>query len=320
MGPESLALQVRLDTDMFNRVEAMRRLTDIQRIRLLLDPAAGVEESWLSLYREMLLDQGLSPALKAHFLRVDEQPLNREYCTWFPELVAAREKLMLAANGAFRDNLKAAFHSLDTYSPRSAPDEGIEDRILKHVLLELITIDDSPDSHSVILEHFRSAMTSSDTVSALVTLNRSSSAQRLSILEEIYQAWHPHLSGYANYLRVIGRGTRPDVFDMVAAEKNRPTFDMRNPTWSRALLLTFATNNKVIWTDRGIEWLTEAIVDLAQINPYTTGRLLNAFQHVKRLREPLKSLAIRALETIVKEIPKEACATIFNQANSYLVG
>ena len=154
MTPEKLALQVRLDTDTFNRVEAMRRLTDIQRIRLLQDPTAEVEDSWLSVYREILMDRGLSPALKAYFLRIDEQPLNREYCTWFPELVAAREKLMLAVNRAFRDVLKATFSSLDTYSPRTAPNDGIEDRILKHALLELIAIDDSPDSHLLILEHF----------------------------------------------------------------------------------------------------------------------------------------------------------------------
>ena len=153
-----------------------------------------------------------------------------------------------------------------------------------------------------------------------MALNRSSAAQRIDILEEIYRAWLGHLSGYANYLRVIGRGTQPDVFDVVAAEKSRRTFDIRNPTWSRALLLTFATNNKVIWTDKGINWLTRTIIELVRINPYTTGRLLNAFQHAARLREPLKSRVVSALERIVREVPKETCATIFNQAKSYLAG
>ncbi len=318
ISAETLALQARLDPDMCNRVEAMRRLTDILRIRLLNDPDAQIDDWWIDLYGTMLRDGSLPAALKAYFLRIDEQPLDRRYCTWFPELVTARDKLMLAVNRAFRDRLKEAFAGLDTYALRTAPNDGIEDRVLKHVLLDLVTIDDSPDSHRMILEHFRAATTSTDKVSALLALNRSSSELRGPLLDETYQAWHEHLSGYANYLRIVGRGTFPHVFDMVEAEKHRPTFDITQPTWSRALFLSLATNNRVIWTDRGIDWLTATIVEMTGVNPYTTGRLLNAFQHVGRLRSPLREKVLQALETITAQVPKEMCPPIYSQAASYL--
>ncbi len=319
ISEETLALQARLDPDMYSRVEAMRRLTDIRRIKLLHDPNAHIDDSWIELYGEMLRDGSLPSALKAYFLRIDEQPLDRTYCTWFPELVTARDKLMLAVNGAFRDQLKEAFAGLDTYAPRQAPNDGIEDRVLKHVLLDLVTIDDSPDSHRIVLEHLQAATTSTDKVSALLALNRSSSDRRGPVLEETFQAWHEHLSGYANYLRIIGRGTLPHVFAMVDAEKHRPTFDITQPTWSRALFLSLATNNRVIWTDQGIAWLTATIVEMAAINPYTTGRLLNAFQHVGRLRSPLREKVQQALETIMGRVPQEMCPPIYSQASSYLL-
>jgi len=82
-------LQTRLDPNPYNRVDAMRQLTDRERIKLLLDEHADVGADWLMLYGEFLDDNTLPAALKAYFLRIDEQPLDRSYCTRYPELVVA---------------------------------------------------------------------------------------------------------------------------------------------------------------------------------------------------------------------------------------
>ena len=60
------------------------------------------------------------------------------------------------------------------------------------------------------------------------------------MLEQAYKAWHRHVSGYANYLRIVGGGTRDDVFDMIETEKKRSTFDINQPTWVRALFFSMA--------------------------------------------------------------------------------
>lgn len=315
-----LILQTRLDPNAYNRVDAMRQLTDRQRIRLLEDPSREVESAWLDLYGEILEDANLPPALKAYFLKIDEQPLDRSYCTWYPELVAAREKLMLTINGRFREKILHGFHSLDTYSlPQNrSPREGIEERMLRQVLLELAVVDDSPDSQELIVSHYRLATTANDRVGALAALNRSASPLRHTILEEAYQAWHGHLSGYANYLRVVAGGTREDVFDMIEREKRRPTFDVKHPTWCRSLFLPMAANNKMLWTDRGIPWLSDQIIALAPINATTASRLLNAFQHVMRLRSGLKEKVLENLERIVAGVPERVCPTIHGQASAYL--
>ncbi|MBM4325863.1 MAG: DUF3458 domain-containing protein [Deltaproteobacteria bacterium] len=314
----TLSLQVRMDTDPFNRVEAMRQLTDRQRIGLLPKPDAAVDQEWLALWGEILQDESLSPALKAYFLRIDEQPLDRNYCTWFPELAQARETLMAAVNAAHREELLAHFHRLDTYRPKESPNDGIEERILKNVFLELIAVDDSPASHDLILKHFRAATTATDRVAALVALNRSSAAERLSVLEEVYRAWFPHLSAYANYLRIIGAGTREDAFTMIEREKSRDTFDVNQPTWTRALFLTMAANNKMIWTDRGIQWIADTVSWMARINDYNASRMLNTFQHCRRLKPELRVKVQTALEQIIENVPEKISPTIQGQAKAYL--
>ena len=315
---ESLVLQARADTNAFNRVEAFRQLTDRERIRLLLDPDAVIEETWLTLYGELLRDDELPPALKAYFLRIDEQPLDRRYCTWFPELVVAMEKLMLAVNRAFRDTLVERFIRLDTYGPRRSPRDGIEERLLKNVLLGLIAIDDSPDSHRLILKHYERGLTPADRVVPLILLNRSSAPERLELLAKTYQDWHEHLSGYANYLRVVAAGTNPDVFEMIEQEAARPTFDVNQPTWCRALLLTMAVNTKMVWTDQGIDWVAGRVVWLSPINDMTASRLLNTFQHFRRLKPELQARVKPALERIIRDVPADVSPTVHAQAEAYL--
>jgi aminopeptidase N len=319
---ESLVLQIRLDPNAYNRVDAMRQLTDQQRIRLLTSEAMEVEPHWLEIYGEILSDRHVPAALKAYFLRIDEQPLERRYCTWYSELVAAREKLMLAVNRAYRTQLMEHFQQLDTYRrlPGVSLKDGIGDRLLKQVLLDLMVMDDSDDSHQLILDHFVAATTAQDRVTALLALNRSSSPRRRQILEETCQAWSGHLTGYANYLRVVASGTQPDVFAMIAAEKERPSFDLTQPTWARALFLPMAINTKMVWSDEGIRWVAATVKELAPINATTASRMLNTFQHVGKLRSALQEKVIVALEDILLGVSPEASPTIHGQAKAYLEG
>ena len=268
----------------------------------------------------MLEDERWSGALKAYFLRIDEQPLERRYCIWYQELVAARGKLMLSVNRLYRNDLMPQFERIETYAPSNgrSPKAGIEDRLLKNVLLDLIAIDDSPESHQLLLDHYRQATTANDRVAALLALNRSSSPERRSVLEETYGAWHGHLSAYANYLRIVSSGTRHDVFTMIEIEKARPTFDITQPTWCRALFLPMAANNKMLWTDQGIQWLAASVIELAAINATTASRLLNAFQHVRNLKPGLQEKVKRALNAIAHQVPEKESPTIHSQTSAYL--
>lgn len=190
--------------------------------------------------------------------------------------------------------------------------------MLKNVLFELIVIDDTPESRALIRRHFAEATTATDRVSALTALNRSADPERRAVLEETYRQWRGHLSGYANYLRVVGNGTCEDAFDMIEAEKRRPGFDITNPTWSRALFLSMAANNKMVWTDRGISWVADTVFELAPINATTAGRLLNTFQQVRSLRPRLKEKVAAALERIVRSLNPEESPAVYGQARAYL--
>ena len=317
---ETLILQARTDPNSFCRVNAMRMLTDIERKKLLAGESSEVSPDWLGLYGEILADPSLPAALRAFFLRIEEQPMDRRFCAWFPQLVAARRKLMGAVHDLYAGALLERFENLDTYAPWSTDAllGGLEERQLKSVLLDLLTVKDTPESRRIILEHLRRATIANDKVSALVALNRSSAPERLDILEETYEKWHSTITGYANYLRVIGSGTCPDVFDQIERERARKTFQVTQPTWCRALFLTMATNNEIIWSERGVGWIADLVIELAPVN-YTNGaRLLNTFQHVRKMKPDLQSLVLAALERVVENVSDSTSPAVHRQARAYL--
>ncbi len=317
---ETLLMQAKTDPNLCCRVNAMRMLTDIERKKLLLGETKQIDPLWLGLYGEILSDSSLSPALKTFFLKIDEQPMDRAYSAWFPELVRAKEQLMLAVHNLYRQELQEQFEGLDTYGLWSAQTllDGLEDRMLKNVLLELIAVKDSTQSHMTILDHFRRSTAANDKVSALAALNRSSAPERLEILEEVYGRWHPNITGYANYLRVIAGGTCEDVFEQIERERSRPTFQITHPTWCRALFLTMANNNRTIWNERGVNWIADRVIELAPINYTNAARMLNTFQHVRRMKPDLQVMVTAALERIVGGVSDQTSPAVHRQAKAYL--
>jgi aminopeptidase N len=246
--------------------------------------------------------------------------MDRAYCAWFPELAAARKHLMLAVNEHYGSRILELFNSLDTYAPWS-PDtllEGLEDRQLKSVLLDLIAVKDTGESHAVILDYLRRATIANDKVCALVALNRSSAPERLDILEQTYAKWQSCITGYANYLRVIAGGNRPDVFEQIERERARPTFQITQPTWCRALFLTMANNNEMIWNERGINWIADLVIELAPLNYTNSARMLNTFQHVRKMKPGLQTLVTAALERVVAKVSDATCTAVHRQARAYL--
>jgi len=315
---EQLVFQVKKDPNRFNRVEAMRRLTDLERIRLIRNIGSPVSGEWLSVFAMILNDTALSPGLKASLLGIDEQSMDRRYLPFYRERYAARLKLLRSIAGDMLPLLLKVFRSVNTYARPRDPKDGIEVRMLKATLLRIIVEANTPETHKVAEDHFRRAWNISDKISALSCINMSEHPARRRLLDQGFRLWKSHLSAYAGYLVVIGSGIHDDVFDMIAAEEKRPEFKPHHPTHSRALLLPMASNNKMLWTDRGIEWMTRKVINLAAMNENTANRLVAAFQQVDKLGADLKPRVVKALETMRKGINQSAAPSVAGRINDYL--
>ncbi|MBN1512918.1 MAG: DUF3458 domain-containing protein [Phycisphaerae bacterium] len=319
-NPETLRLQAVRDPDGFNRVEAMRRLTDVERLKLLDDPAAPVSEAWLKTWGGALREPPARPALKAHLLRIDEQSLDRATLPRYRERYAARIRLLRAAAARFTPELTEAFEAVDTYRRGRSPKDGIEERRLKAVLLRVLVEAATPEVYRVAETHYRAAWNFSDRAAALQCINVSGHPNRSALLHEAYGAWHGHLNGYTTYLSIVASGTHEDVFDAIAREERRPSFRLDHPGHVRALYLPVAANNKMLWTDRGIAWVADTAIRLAQVNPYTVLRLIACFRLVDRLADDLQPKVRAALERMRAAIDPSRCPSVAGRLDAYLEG
>jgi len=318
--PEQLRRQIRLDPNRFNRVEAMRRLTDGERIKLIRDIHADIGNEWQETFAHVLRDPSIPAGLKAHLLSIDEQSLDRRYLPLYRERYAARIRLLKTLADRYAKDLIEVFCSTDTYTAGTSFRESHETRRLKAVLLRVLVEANTPQVYQIAEDHFRQAWNITDKMSALSCINLSDHPRRRAILDEAYEMWKDHLSPYASYLGIVAGGVHDDVFDMIVAEAGRPTFRPQHPTHSRALFVSMAGNNKMLWTDRGIAWMAETITGLAAVNENTANHLLGALQQVSKLATDLRPKVITALKTMKKAVDPEKYPSTAGRIATYLRG
>ncbi len=325
-------LQVRHDPDTFNRVEAMRTLTDRERQALLdallagADPASlerDVSAEWLGLYEELLQDQALPEGLKGYLLQIDEQPLDRSNLRHVRECWQARRILLRAVARRSGDTLLRVFEATDTRDTGVASDTrnlsaAIERRFLEGVLMEPLAAADAPHTWAALERHYAKAVAITDRLNALSALYRSSHPRRLEIVAAAGDELRPHLGGYIGWLGILGRSHHADVCDAIDREAAASSFDIRHPGLARALFVPFSLNNAQLWTDVGLAWLARTAAKLAPINENTALRLIAPLQQAPTLADDLRPRVIATLRSLFDTIPAAAAPSVHGRLADYL--
>ncbi len=317
--PENLRLQIRLDPNRFNRVEAMRRLTERERVRLVADPAAEPSAEWTGTMGERIRDRTLPAGFKSALLRIDETPLDRALLPRVRELAEARMKLMKAVAETHFESLVDAFQAVDTYAPEAKPGAGIEARRLKGVLLRLLAEARTPAAQALAEAHYRAAWSITDQLSALAAVGLSEHPRREAIFEEAFGRWKDHLSAYTGYLATVGAFARgPEVFEAIRREAARPCFKLAHPSHSRSLFLPTAANNSVLWTEAGLAWAVETVAQLAPVSEYVTLNLLASFQLFAQFEPELQRSARAALLEMRGALDPDKTPAVCGRLDAYL--
>jgi aminopeptidase N len=316
--PDKLAKQIHLDSNNFNRVEAMRKLTDIERIKLIRNNNADISSEWINIFTSIIKDNNIPSALKAYLLSIDEQSFDRTMLPFYRERYNARLKLMKTIASHCFDDLHKLFNSIDTYRHKPNPRNGWEERLLKSTVLRIMIEIDNPEAQGIVEKHFNQAWHISDRTSALQCINISSHPDRYTIMESAYKLWKDHLTAYTSYLSIVSGSRQEDVFSRITREEKRDSFNIQHPTHTRALYLAMAGNNKMLWTDSGIKWLADTVIKLAPINENTANGLVRSFQHVQKLSKDLKPKVLEALEKMSSNVDKSKCPSVAGRLAMYL--
>jgi aminopeptidase N len=317
--PEQLARQVRLDPNLFNRVEAMRRLTDLERQHLLDTPLAPPSKPWLDLYQHLLFNTALPDGIRGYLLKIDEQPLDRSLLPHVRESYTVRLRLRRAALSACGETaVFNALHALERKPPTLDPPAAIERRFLKNALLQLLAASDTVGAYLALEELLNAATNITDRLNILTAVWQSRHADRHAILAREGEALRQTPGGYLGYLQVVGQSPRPDVFDAVATEERRPEFSLSHPGISRALYLPLARNNAQLWTPRGLRWLTDTAVKYAKVSEYNALRLIAPCQAWQTFAPDLRADVETALREMLAALKRADCPSVTGRLEAYL--
>jgi len=320
--PEQLGRQVRQDGNAFNRVEAMRRLVDLERRRLLASPIAAPSPAWTDVFRRVFNDAALSDGIKGYLLKIDEQPLDRALLPHVRESHTVRQRLLRAA--ALTCGETALISALHDFSQKIVPlndlPAAIERRFLKNAYLQLLAGLNTQGAHAVLEEQLSQSLNMTDRLNALAALWQSSHPLRRMLLAREGETLRQTLGGYLGYLQVVGLSPREEVFDAVAEEEHRPTFSLSHPGLTRSLYLPLSLNNAQIWTPRGLRWLTETAIKLAPVSEFTTLRLIAPLQAYPRFAPDLRAAAQASLREMLAAVKKLSCPSVIGRLEAYLAG
>ena len=316
--PEQLARQVRLDSNAFNRVEAMRRLTDLERHRLMDNPS-NVSEAWLDLYRHLIRDPSPSDGIKGYLLKVDEQPLDRTLLPHVRENYTIRQRLLRATvQGCGEACIFNALHALANKALTLDRSAAIERRFLKNAFLQLLAASDTIGALLALEEYLKTDVNITDRLNVLTALWQSKHSERQAILAREGESLRRTLGGYLGYLQVVGQSPRADVFDAVAEEEKRPTFSLSHPGLSRALYLPLSLNNAQIWTPRGLRWLTDTVIKYAPVSEYNALRLIAQCQAYQTFAPDLRAAVEAALREMLAALKERHCPSMTGRIEAYL--
>jgi len=302
---EELFLQACFDSSIYNRVEAMQILTDIERIKLINDINAEISKEWLDLYGKLIKDVNISDMVKSYMLNIGDQPLSREYIPLYKERVLAKKKLARSVCVSHFGAMLQLFNSIDTYSSFENYNVNIGRRRLKFVVLKIITKANAPKACMMAEEHFNAATDITDKLNALTCINMSMHPDKESLIEQAYQLYVESNSGYRQFLAAVA-SAQGDELKLLKHEEQRSSFDPSHPGHVSGLYLAAVANNGLIWTDEGLKWIGEKIVQLTDKNEYLANRMVGAFRFVSKMKPELKMKVTQTLEEALKQLDSKS--------------
>jgi len=296
--PAALALQVRHDSDGFNRWFAATQLTRRLFAQALAhgEPDAALLDAWTGCLGHALDDPQLDPALVAEMLTIaDAGTLAESLSDIDPEAVhLARARIETALATALADALLAKYHALAPAGSAAVDLAAQAQRRLRNVCLAALCRADA--RHLALARaQYAGARNLTDRLAALGVLVSRRDAQVDAALDAFAQRYADDPLVLDKWLSVQATEPDPRALERVQALTAHAAFRWTNPNNVYALIGAFAMRNPRAFhraDGAGYRFVAEAVERLDGITPQVAARLATAFGTWRRY-EPLRRARMR---------------------------
>ncbi|WP_404298281.1 aminopeptidase N [Halomonas sp.] len=310
-GREDLAFLLANDSDGFNRWDAGQRLAMLALDDLIAAHRNGVEKVMdtrvVEAFRGLLSAEIDDRAVLAEMLTLpseayiaEQQPL-----VDVDAIHAARTFVKQGLATALRDDFLRVYrenHRDESYAPTP---EQIAGRSLKNVALSYLVAIEDEEGIAQAMEQFEADHNMTDVRHALTLLTHSSRDDLSEpALRAFGEKWAHDTLVMDQWFSIQVTRPQPDVLDRVKFLMEHPAFSLKNPNKVRALIGTFAGQNRVNFhriDGEGYRLLADVVIELNRLNPEIAARLITPLTRWARFDETRQELMKAELERIRAE-------------------
>ena len=275
-SPDDLAFLSANDDNPFARYEAMQQLM-LDTLLAAIASGRADHGAVIEAVRRTLSDTTLDPAFVAEaVLMPSEAFIGDQMAMADPDAIhAAREDLRAELGAELEGLWRAAYASTAAnrfeYSPAA---KGA--RRLRTVALGYLMASGVPDAAGLAQKQFNGADNMTDRQGALGVLVNSNAEEREGALAAFYARYRGNALVIDKWFSVQALSTRDDTGAVVAALARHPDFTLSNPNRMRALIGSFAANQRALHAKdgSGYRFLADTILAVDKLNPQTAARLV----------------------------------------------
>ena len=294
LSRENIRFLMLNDTDGFNRWEC-GQIYASQMIHEILDAKEKGEDSpiWPEFIETYsgLLEKSLSPAedkaVSARALTLPELTVLAQARKLVdPSMIqAVLDDITLTLATTHKDVLQQIYKENRTSDVFDNTPQAHAKRRLQNKALSLLGAIQDEDAIELARIHYLSANNMTDRVAALATLSHMNKTARQDLFDDYYDRFKDYELVVNKWFGLQAMAGRDDVIDHVVKLRGHDEFTLKNPNRVRALYSSFAMMNPAYFHDasgRGYEFLTDAIIELNEINPQIAARLLTPLRDWKK--------------------------------------
>jgi aminopeptidase N len=293
------------DADLLRRWEEAQAYGLSVMHSLIAQPQSEIDPAYLSALGTLAADETIDPAFAALTILPPSESDMFQHCNPADpgRIHTAREAIITAFAHNQKAALMGAFERTSAHGQFSPDAKGAGQRALHGTALGILARLGPQDGGSLAHKAYNAADNMTDTLAALVALDRSGTDAFEEALGTFYTRWQDNPLVLDKWFALQAGSHRSDVRTRVERLLTHPAYTQDNPNRVRSLIGVFTQGNPAAFhaaDGSGYALLAEQVKIIDPLNPALAARLLGALESWHQLEPTRSQLAKTALEGLLK--------------------